>query len=101
MLELLGVRQRQSSHTCLRPGPTILAVALALTGLLQEFLDQTRGFELVESPDAFAESILGQFLDFSFLQVVFLGDLEDEQFLFVRAVRVASATMRARLWPPE
>lgn len=62
-----------------------MAPGLGLTGLFQQFLDQTGGFKFVQLLHAFAEAVLGELVHLGFVELVFLGDLEDEFPLFIGA----------------
>src|ERR1039457_4227164 len=74
----------QSSGTCFLTEPGITRFSLA--GLCEQFINQTRGFELVEHLDAFAKPILRELIDLVLVQLVFVGDLEDQIALLVRTV---------------
>ncbi len=62
-----------------------LTPRFALTRLFQQFLDQTRCFELVEGFDTLAEPILCELINFGFIEFVFVSDLQNQLALFIGA----------------
>ena len=56
-----------------------------MASLNQQFFDETTSFEFVEQFDPFAKPILSQLIDLGFVELVFVGDFEDEVALFIGA----------------
>src|SRR5206468_2622282 len=62
-----------------------LAGAPSATVTIQQFVNQARGLQPVELPDAHAEQVNGNGFDLLFVETVFADDFLDEVPLFFRA----------------
>ena len=65
-------------------GAVVAAVGLLAVGF-EQFLNQARSLHLVQLPDSFAETILGEVLDVVLIEPVLVDDLRDQGALLVRA----------------
>src|SRR6266702_2604661 len=71
----------------------ITARATWLTATRQEFFDETRRFQFVQSFNRFTETILSQFLNLLLFEILFLNNFEDQVALLGGAGPVLVATI--------
>jgi hypothetical protein len=65
--------------------PTIRVVAF-LSGHFEQFVNESRRFQLVQGFDVFTKAILGQLLHRIFVELVFIGEADNQVALFVTAL---------------
>jgi hypothetical protein len=61
-------------------------VAVLLSGLFEQLVNQPGGFQFVQLAHAFAEPIHGELVHRNFVEFVFVGDFEDQVALFRAAL---------------